>query len=291
MTSQPSVRGAPEIPREFQFKRRDFDYLRRLVTSHTGIVLSENKYDMLYARLVRRIRQLGLASFAQYVDLIRSGQEGEFIQLVNAITTNLTAFFREPHHFDYLRDQVVPSVSDRGMHIWSAGCATGEEPYSIAMTLLEALPPRGQRGLRIRATDLDSNALQTARDGIYSLERLAGIGPARQRRWFLRGRGANEGLARVKPELQAPVRFSPLNLLGDWPAGPGFDAIFCRNVLIYFDKATKQRVLDRFAQALVPGGFLFLGHSESLLGVNEAFEPVGRSCYRLGAEGAGHEWG
>ncbi|MEJ1355430.1 MAG: protein-glutamate O-methyltransferase CheR [Candidatus Sedimenticola sp. (ex Thyasira tokunagai)] len=271
----------PEIAREFHFTRSDFDYLRKLVSNHTGIILSENKYDMLYSRLVRRIRHLGLSSFAEYVELIRSGHQQEFIQLVNAITTNLTHFFREPHHFDYLRDRVLPTaMEDRCLRIWSAGCATGEEPYSIAITLLEALPANSDVDLRVLATDLDSHALQTAREGVFPVERIEGVSLARRHRWFLRGKGGKRGDVRVKPELQRVIQFNTLNLIQEWPIHAGFNAIFCRNVLIYFDKPTKDRIVERFANVLQPGGYLFLGHSESLIGATQQFEAVGRTSYR-----------
>ncbi|MBU0500340.1 MAG: protein-glutamate O-methyltransferase [Gammaproteobacteria bacterium] len=283
-------RWPPEEPsgicREFRFARSDFDYLRKLVTAHTGIVLAENKYDMLYARLVRRVRHLGLSGFGEYVELIRSGQGEEFVQLINAITTNLTAFFREPHHFDYLRKWLAPiAAGGQGLRIWSAGCATGEEPYSIAMTLLEALPQARHGGIGILASDLDSHALEQAQNGIYPLERINALGLARQQRWFLRGKGRNSGLVRVKPELQAPIQFHSLNLLSEWPIKPGLDAIFCRNVLIYFDRQTKQGIVKGFTDLLKPGGYLFLGHSEALIGITERFEPSGRSCYRLKSGG------
>lgn len=278
--------GPPGIAHEFRFTRGDFDYLRKRVTAHTGIVLAENKYDMLYARLVRRVRHLGLSSFGDYVELIRSGHEEEFVQLVNAITTNLTAFFREPCHFDYVREWLAPiAAKGQGLRLWSAGCATGEEPYSIAMTLLEALPQSRHGGVSILATDLDSHALEQARLGVYPQERIEQLDPTRRQRWFLRGKGRNGGLVRVKPELQAPIRFQPLNLLREWPIRPGLDAIFCRNVLIYFDKPNKQRIIEGFADRLRPGGYLFLGHSEALIGGVQHLEPVGRSCYRRNPRG------
>lgn len=268
---------------QFHLSRADFDYLRRLVSDYTGIRLAENKYDMFYSRLVRRVRQLGLDGFEDYVALIRSGHPEEFVELVNAITTGLTDFFRESHHFDYLAGPFLLELRARGpggIRIWSAGCSSGEEPYSIAMTLLEALDGDTTWPVHILATDLDTQALQKGRDGIYPYERVAGLAPARQRRWFQRGRGTRAGQVRVKPEPRALVAFHKLNLMEDWPIRPGLEAIFCRNVMIYFDPETKRRLLNRFHETLAPGGLLFIGHSESLIGLSDHFTAVGRTTYR-----------
>lgn len=278
--------GQASPPREFRFTREEFDYLRKVVNDHTGIVLSEHKFDMVYARLVRRIRELGLSGFDAYVERVRSDHGDELAQLINAITTGLTAFFREPHHYQTLRDQVVPSArARRRLRIWSAGCSSGEEPYSIAITVLEEIAdterePEGW-DIRVLATDLDTHALARARLGVYPIERLEPVSSVRRRRWFLRGRGTRSGEARVKPVLQQHVTFNRLNLLEDWPSLGAIDAIFCRNVMIYFDQPTKTRLLHRFRQTLGPGGWLFLGHSESLIGISDVFDLVGRTTYRV----------
>jgi chemotaxis protein methyltransferase CheR len=275
-----------EKQREFDFSRRDFNYLREVANNRTGIVVTDDKYDMFYARLSRRVRKLGLRNFSEYCDLIRTeSKDEEVLELVNAITTNLTSFFREQHHFDELNRRVVPELTQRGdasrtIRVWSAGCSTGEEPYSIAMTLREALQESGGWNMELLATDIDSAVLQKAQSGIYPAERVQGIPATRLRRWFLRGTHGKQGMVRVKPELQASIRFHQLNLLGDWSLQQKQDVIFCRNVIIYFDKRSKQRLIDRFASALSPGGYLFIGHSESLFNLSESFELVGNTLYR-----------
>ena len=272
--------------REFAYTRKDFDFLRRIAHERTGIVVSDDKFDMFYARLSRRLRHLGLTSFADYCRHLRQDQGGdEALELVNAITTNLTAFFRERHHFDFLREEIVPGFLSRHpkaapFRIWSAGCSTGEEPYSLAMTLLENWPRHRQDDLHLYATDIDSNVLATAATGIYPAERVRDLPPATLKRWFLRGKGGQAGKVRVKPELQRPLSFSQLNLLGPWHWDEPMQVIFCRNVIIYFGQEDKTRLVERFADALVDGGYLVIGHSETLKRANSPFEPVGRTIYR-----------
>jgi chemotaxis protein methyltransferase CheR len=275
-----------EQTREFAYTRSDFAFLRKIAQERTGIVVSDDKFDMFYARLSRRVRKLGLRSFKEYCDLVRNDSDGaELPELVNAITTNLTAFFREGHHFDYLANRVVPEHLARYPHawplrIWSAGCSTGEEPYSIAITLLESLPSQRAGDAQILATDIDSNVLAKAAEGVYSTERVGGLAPERLRRWFLRGRGANEGHVRVKPEVRRTVEFDRLNLMEAWRMEPELDLIFCRNVIIYFGKEDKTRLVDRYADCLRPGGYLFIGHSESLFKISDRFELIGNTAYR-----------
>lgn len=271
--------------KEFEFTRQDFDFLREISNRHTGIVVTDDKFDMFYSRLSRRVRALQLRNFAEYCAYLRDqGDKGELVELINAITTNLTAFFRENHHFEYLRDYVVPerlqaSAGRRELSIWSAGCSTGEEPYSLAMTLGEM--DAGLRGwqVTVTATDIDSNVLAKASAGVYPLDRVSGLPPQRLQRWFLRGTGRQQGMVRVKPELRRRIEFRQLNLMQAWREQPR-DVIFCRNVIIYFDKASKARLVDRFADALKPGGFLFIGHSESLYKVSDRFELMGNTVYR-----------
>lgn len=270
--------------REFQFTDRDFRCLQRLVLRHTGITLSPAKRDMLYSRLARRLRALGLRRFKEYCALLQEdGDSEELRHFTNAVTTNLTAFFREPHHFDYLRDEFLPAMIERRadqrrLRIWSAGCSTGEEPYSIAITLAETMPRDWD--VRILATDLDSNVLDRARQGIYSEERTAEVPERLKRKWFLRGRAAHQGKVRVRRELRDMIRFRQLNLMHEWPMRGPFDAIFCRNVIIYFDKPTQSRLMDRFADILADDGRLFLGHSETLYRVTDRFQLLGRTIYR-----------
>ncbi len=270
--------------REFQFTDRDFRCLQRLVARHTGITLSPAKRDMLYSRLARRLRALGLRRFKEYCALLQEdGNSEELRHFTNAVTTNLTAFFREPHHFDYLRDEFLPAMIERRadrrrLRIWSAGCSTGEEPYSIAITLAETMPRDWD--VRILATDLDSNVLDRARQGIYSEERTAEVPERLKRKWFLRGRAGHQGKVRVRRELRDMIRFRQLNLMHEWPMRGPVDAIFCRNVIIYFDKPTQSRLMDRFADILADDGRLFLGHSETLYRVTDRFQLLGRTIYR-----------
>ena len=252
-----------------------------------GISLGEHKHQLVQGRLLRRLRALGLKNFASYCELLRRDPVGELGELASAISTNVTAFFREVHHYDLLVGELLPRwlqerrrEGDR-LRIWSAGCSTGEEPYALAMVLAEALEHHPCKiDARILATDLSPQALETARKGVYPLERIAGISAERCRRWMLRGAGEYEGLASVHPRLRELVTIQPLNLLHEWPMRGLFDAIFCRNVVIYFDQPTKQRLFRRYAELLPVGGYLFLGHSESLHGINDDFELIGRTVYR-----------
>jgi chemotaxis protein methyltransferase CheR len=265
----------------------EFQFLRGFVLQQCGIALSESKHQLVQGRLLRRLRALGLTSFVDYCGLLRRDPQGELGELASAISTNVTAFFREVHHYDLLVEELLPRwlqerrrESDR-LRIWSAGCSTGEEPYALAMVLAEALEQHGSHlDAKILATDLSPKALETARKGVYSLERIAGISPERCRRWMLRGEGEYAGLVCVHPRLRELVTIEPLNLLHAWPMSGPFDAIFCRNVVIYFDKPTKQRLFRRYAELLPVGGYLFLGHSESLHGINDDFELIGRTVYR-----------
>lgn len=265
----------------------EFHYLRRFVLEQCGISLGEHKRQLVQGRLSRRLRALNLSTFESYCDLLRRDPQSELGELASAISTNVTAFFREAHHYDLLSNELLPRWlkekrrdGDR-LRIWSAGCSTGEEPYALAMVLAEALEQTGSKvDAKILATDLSPQALATAREGVYALERLAGISDERCRRWMLRGGAEYEGLACVHPRLRELVTIEPLNLLHPWPMRGPFDAIFCRNVVIYFDQPTKQRLFRRYADLLPVGGYLFLGHSESLHGINDQFELIGRTVYR-----------
>ncbi|GAB2563630.1 protein-glutamate O-methyltransferase [Dyella jejuensis] len=264
----------------------EFQFLRDFVYQHCGISLSEQKRQLVQGRLLRRLRALGLRDFSGYCDVLRRDPDGELGDLASAISTNVTSFFREMHHYDLLVDELLPrwlEAKKNGgrLRIWSAGCSSGEEPYALAMVLAEALERTGSKvDARILATDLSPQALEQARAGTYALERMGGVSEARRNRWFLRGEGSYEGLACVHPRLRELVTIQPLNLLHEWPMRGPFDAIFCRNVVIYFDKPTKQRLFDRYAGLLEQGGYLFLGHSESMYGLSDSFELVGRTVYR-----------
>jgi len=270
--------------REFDFSTEDFEALRKLVKQITGINLSDQKHELVYGRLARRLRVLQLQSFAQYREILAQDGGKEIAQFCNAITTNLTAFFREPHHFDYLRDQVltpmVNSAATRRLRIWSAGCSTGEEPYSIAMTILETLPDLRRWDVRILATDLDSDVLERGRRGLYTEERLKNLTLQRRARFFRERRDRGGLCYEVTPELQSLITFKQLNLMHPLPMRGPLDAIFCRNVVIYFDKETQRELFARVAQLQQPGNLLFLGHSESLFKVSEQYALIGKTVYR-----------
>jgi chemotaxis protein methyltransferase CheR len=265
----------------------EFEFLRTFVYEQCGISLGEHKRQLVQGRLLRRLRALKLRDFQAYCELLRRDPQQELGELASAISTNVTAFFRESHHFDLLTDELLPRwISEKKnggrLRIWSAGCATGEEPYTLAMVLAEALEKHGaqQMDAKILATDLSPQALETARKCVYALERLEGVSVERRRRWFLRGEGEYADYVCVNPRLRELVSILPLNLLHDWPMQGPFDAIFCRNVVIYFDKPTKQRLFQRYAGLLPDGGYLFLGHSESMYGLNDSFDLIGRTVYR-----------
>jgi len=281
----PSPAGLPE--REFAYTHKDFERVRRLIRERVGIALNESKQNMVYNRLVKRIRALRVTSFAEYLALLDDSGHEEWQQFVNALTTNLSHFFREAYHFPILAEH-VKTLRRPQVRIWSAAASTGEEPYSIAITLCEAFgtlqPPAS-----VLATDIDTAVLESAARGIYSMERVEPVSPERLKRYFLSGTGANAGYARVRPEVAKLVEFRKLNLSdARWDFGEArgdarqglFDAVFCRNVMIYFDKPTQREVLQRIARVLAPDGLLFAGHSESFLHAGELFRSVGKTVYR-----------
>jgi chemotaxis protein methyltransferase CheR len=271
--------------REFEFATADFEALRTLVKQITGINLSDQKRELVYGRLARRLRALHLRSFAEYRELLAQDGGQEIVQFCNAITTNLTAFFREPHHFEYLRDHVLTPLlagPPRRLRIWSSACSTGEEPYSLAMTVLEAVPDIKRWDIRILATDVDSDVLERARRGVYTEDRLKQMTAQRRSRFFSE-RQEREGLSyEVTPELKSLITFKQLNLMHPLPMPGPLDAIFCRNVVIYFDKDTQRDLFARMSQLQRPGDLLFLGHSESLFKVTEAYSLIGKTIYRRG---------
>ena len=284
MHAAPLPEPSTHRAREFVFSESDFQALRTLVKSLTGIHLTEQKRELVYGRLTRRLRALRLHTFAEYRELIAHDKH-EVTELCNAITTNLTSFFREPHHFQYLRDQwLAPLIADprgtRRLRIWSAACSTGEEPYSIAMTLLETLPHPERWDVRVLATDLDSEVLERARRGVYPLERLNGVSTERQARFFRDPHGGRSSARQIAPELAALITFKKLNLMQSLPMKGPLDVVFCRNVVIYFDKETQRDLFARISQLQRPGDLLFLGHSESLFKVSDSYALIGKSIYR-----------
>ena len=270
---------------DFELTDAQFHRIRALVREHTGIALSDAKRQLVYGRLSRRLRALKLGSFREYLELLERGVANELEEFTNAITTNLTSFFREPHHFEYLATDVLPQIvaRDAGVRrarIWCCAASTGEEPYSIGMVLREAAPLLRGFDIKVLATDLDSAVLATAANGIYNAERLTSVGSTRASRFFRKGSGAHAGQFRVQDELRNLITFKQLNLMQQWPVRGPFDAIFCRNVIIYFDKDTQRALFARMAALQRPGDILFLGHSESLYRVSDKYELVGRTIYR-----------
>jgi len=272
--------------KEFDFTRRDFERVRALIHGRAGISLADSKQEMVYSRLARRLRATGIQSFGRYLDDLEAGRmDKEWEAFTNALTTNLTSFFREAHHFPLLLEHLlaIRKKDTRPLTIWCSAASTGEEPYSIAMTACEAFntltPP-----VQIVATDIDTNVLATAANGVYPMERMDKMSPERLRRFFLKDKGAHEGMARVRPELRSLVTFRQLNLLADgWPLEGQFDAIFCRNVMIYFDKPTQRKILDRFVPLMKQHALLFAGHSENFLYVSDSLRLRGKTVYELDA--------
>ena len=266
--------------RDLEFTEADFDKIRTLIYQRAGLVLASHKREMAYSRLAKRLRLHGMRRFSDYLARLDQHPESpEWEAFTNALTTNLTSFFREAHHFPLLAEH-VKQVSGP-VRIWCAAASTGEEPYSIAITLSEALGSRAQQA-EVLATDIDTDALNKARQGIYSVDQLEKVSEEYRRRFFLRGSGARAGMAKVRPELAAMVDFQPLNLTASgWAAKGPFDAIFCRNVMIYFDKETQARILERFAPLLKPNGLLFTGHSENFSYLTQSFRLRGQTVYEL----------
>jgi chemotaxis protein methyltransferase CheR len=268
--------------REFAFTDQDFEQVVKLVRGHTGIALSESKRELVYGRLVRRLRALRVGSFAEYLLQLEKGGHSELQQFCNAITTNLTAFFRENHHFEFLARKLVPMVLKRNarrrrIRIWSAGCSTGEEPYSVAIVLQETIAELDTWDVRILATDLDSNVLAHGERGIYREDRFEKMESERQRRWFTR---MASGQFAAHEQLRNMISFKPLNLIGAWPFNGPFDLILCRNVMIYFGRDTQRDIVERMAERQSVGDYLFLGHSESLLNVSTRYALEGQSIHR-----------
>jgi chemotaxis protein methyltransferase CheR len=263
----------------------EFDRIRALVREHTGIALSDAKRQLVYGRLARRLRALRLESFTAYIKLLEQGDGPEIQEFTNAVTTNLTSFFREPHHFEYLASEVLPALmanaaASRRLRIWCCAASTGEEPYSIAMVLREAQQQLAGWDVKVLATDLDSAVLAAGAAGIYAAERFQGMDPRRVARFFEKGSGNKAGHFRAREELRSLITFRQINLMNEWPMRGPMDLIFCRNVIIYFDKPTQRTLFERMSGLQRAGDLLFLGHSENLYRVSELYELVGRTIYR-----------
>lgn len=278
---QSSLTSAVNREREFEFAEQDFQIVRKLIYARAGINLKTGKQEMVYSRLARRLRTLKLTTFREYLSLLENQLSPEWENFVNAITTNLTHFFREAHHFQILARQYKESGSSSIFRVWSTASSTGEEVYSIAMTLVEAQAVLGTHAT-ILASDLDTNVLAQASKGIYSLERLDSVSPEQRKRYFLRGAGPNEGFVRVRDEIRRGIQFENLNLMSEsWAVKERFDAIFCRNVMIYFDKETQYAILRKLSKMLQPDGRLYVGHSENLLHAKDLFQLCDKTVYRL----------
>ncbi len=269
-----------ETIKEFEFTVRDFERVRAIIYKRAGIALADSKHEMVYSRLARRLRATGIISFAKYLDDLESDRNSsEWEAFTNALTTNLTSFFREEHHFPLLAQHIKKMQAP--VSVWCSASSTGEEPYSIAMTLCETFgtltPPA-----HVIATDIDTNVLATAENGVYPMERLDKMSPERAKYFFQKGRGKQAGFARVRAELRNMVTFKPLNLLSEsWPISGPFDAIFCRNVMIYFDKPTQGKILSRFVPLMKPEAILFAGHSENFLYATDSLKLRGKTVYEL----------
>jgi chemotaxis protein methyltransferase CheR len=266
---------------EGEITPEDFQAIARMLRDAAGIELGSNKRELVFGRLKRRLRVLGLANFAEYrAYLAQPDSEAERGEMVNALTTNLTSFFRESHHFTHLAKDVLPNLlksnGNRRLRIWSSACSSGEEPYSIAMVLHKALQGKPGWDARILATDIDTNMIARGQAGVYEADRIDTI-PAEYGKLLIR---ADDDRVIMSDQLKQRIAFRPLNLLGEWPMRGPFDVVFCRNVVIYFDKTTQRTLFKRFADILSPNGWLFIGHSESLLGVSDRFEHLGRTIYR-----------
>jgi len=258
----------------------EFSRFAALVRQYAGINLTEQKRQLLTSRLQKRMRALGIATHGEYREYLTSHLDTELADFIAAITTNLTSFFRENHHFDFLATYLRAQPLERPLTIWSAGCSTGEEPYSIAIVVREVHEAGHRVPVRILATDIDHQVVARARRGVYDLSRVENLAGSRLKANFLRGSGANASFVKVKPVLQNLIEFDQLNLLDEWPWRDPIDLIFCRNVVIYFDNEVQGRLFDRFADALRPEGFICIGHSENLLRVCQRYESIGNTIYR-----------
>jgi chemotaxis protein methyltransferase CheR len=267
---------------------RDFDRVSRAVYAHCGITLGAGKRSLVQARLARRVRETACRDYSRYIDAVLADKQGdEFLNFIDSLSTNLTSFFREPQHFDFLAKQHLPDLlgrkqSTRRLRGWSAGCSSGEEPYSLAIVLREALASLGAADLdfRLLATDISTRVLARARAGVYEDRQLDGVSPQRRAHFFERRVLQGRPVSVVHPNLRSMISFNHLNLIERWPFSGPFDFIFCRNVMIYFDKPTQQALVERYHSVLAPGGLLFTGHSESLTNIRHDFTLVRPTIYK-----------
>lgn len=273
--------AAPSGPlaqgREFVWTNADFARVQALIYQRAGISLHDGKHAMVYSRLSRRLRDTGHTSFREYLSWLETHDGPEWQEFVNALTTNLTAFFREQHHFEIFASH-LRSKPSANWRVWCNAASTGEEPYSIVITALEALGAGAS--FKLTASDIDSRVLATAAQGVYRLDSVKGLSPERLQKFFLKGKGGNAGMVRAKPELRRAIDFMSVNLIrDDWPFKEPFDVVFCRNVMIYFDAPTQRRVLERIHRVLKPGGMLFVGHAENFSESKDLFTLRGKTVY------------
>lgn len=267
--------------REFQFTTQDFQRVRKMIYEHAGISLGDSKQELVYSRLSRRLRATGINTFAEYLKRLEQNDAKEWEAFANSLTTNLTSFFREQHHFPLLAEQMKKIGRSHPIVLWCSASSTGEEPYSMAMTAIEAFntftPP-----VKIIATDIDTNVLDAARKGIYTLDRVEKLDKELIKKFFFRGTGEQQGYVKVRPELQSMISFRKLNLLDViWPIRDKVDAIFCRNVMIYFDKETQLAILKKMAPLLRSEGLLYAGHSENFYHADAYFKLRNKTVYEL----------
>lgn len=286
--TSPRKRSEPLIEGEFAFTARNFDQIATFLRVQSGIVLNEAKATLVYSRLAKRVRKLGLADFDAYCAFIETSEgRDERNEMLAALTTNVTRFFREPHHFDHLRDKLLPQLMQTAQNggrvrLWSAACSSGEEPYSMALTLLDRYPEAGRYDVRILATDIDPNIVKKAKVGLYRDEAVTTIPPKLRERWLRPEQQHGEKFWSVGAEARALISFNKLNLIGDWPMKGRFDVIFCRNVVIYFEEATQVFLWNRFKTMLNPDGRLYIGHSERC--DTDGYASDGMTIYKLGAK-------
>jgi chemotaxis protein methyltransferase CheR len=280
--------AAADPQREFAFSKGDFEFLAALAYQHAGISLSDSKRNLVYGRLSRRLRALGLTSFGGYRQHL-DGDPSEIERFINSISTNHTKFFREAHHFTHFRSSVAETFAQqdqkrmlRRLRVWSAGCSTGEEPYTIALVLRREIADMTRHDVKILATDIDTDVLAKASRGEYAAEALDNI-PDPFCRYFKPAAEDDASSIKIAQDVRSLITFRPLNLVDAWPMKGPFDAIFCRNVMIYFDAPTKSKLIERFIRLIKPGGWLYIGHSESLLGSHPGLHLMGRTIYRRGA--------
>jgi chemotaxis protein methyltransferase CheR len=270
---------------EYSLKEEEYQRFCTLIYDESGISLGNQKHSLLASRLSKRLRDLGLATFTEYYEMLIEDKTGEeFTRMLDLISTNKTDFFREPKHFDFLRERIVPELAGaKRIRIWSSACSSGEEPYTIAMTLYDGIQSPAQWDIKILASDLSTRVLAKAAAGTYDEERVRAVPPDTVKRHFLRGRGESADLIKVKPHLMEMIHFQRMNLMDDrFPIKTPLDLIFCRNVMIYFDHPTQETLVNKFHHYLKPGGYLFIGHSESLQWVKHPFEAVAPTIYRKG---------